>query len=155
MPKPFACPKMVDVEVRLLGDSDKQDLEGELSSSIGTGQVLTFDNKEKGAFHDGFIVNFNVTDDTGTGYTFPANAHDAMWAKPVDHFGESCPDEQHWSQFQAIEVCNDGNTLRVRNLNRKKKKFKFALRFTWPGQHGQELAMYDPGGDNNNGSARD
>jgi len=146
---------MVDVEVHLTDDTDKKNVQGNMTSPVGNGQILTFDNEHKGVCHDGFIINFNLTDETGTGYLFAPAAPDAMWAKPVEHFGESCPDEQHWNQFRAIEVCNGGNTLRVRNLNRKKRKFKFALRFTWSGQHGQDYAMYDPGGDNNNGTSRD
>lgn len=96
----------------------------------------------------GFIINFNLQDPDGTGYRFPDDEDEALYAAK----GNVCPtSKSSWGQFKPLDVKNDNRTLVVRNLNQKGEegKFGYALRVTK--DDGKTFLLLDPIGDNRNG----
>lgn len=120
----------------------------ELVSDLLCDGRLTFHNNGK----PGFKLNFNIVDDSKTGYLFPDDEAKAMWVKPVQDVKDDCPKtESHWEKFKAKKVECENRTLRVFNKNDGKELFKFTLLFTkTPSQNGPCIE-FDPIGDNRNG----
>ncbi|HEY4071331.1 MAG TPA: hypothetical protein VGM04_07230 [Sphingomicrobium sp.] len=119
-------------------------------------QNLTFNNENT---FDGFDLTFVIDDDTKKDFKFmdigtlangdPDPDVAPMWVKTVPNLGgQDCPDREFWDQFKAVKVYGNNKKLDVRNENKDKQCFKFALRFSTT----KGPVMYDPGGTNLNGT---
>lgn len=141
-------PKLANVDVIVTPSaSHPAGVKFDLSSSLGSGNRLTFKNHH----HPGFDVHFNIVDNDGTGCRFMADPKDAMWVQPIQPgMPDPCPTSPvYWDQFKARSVNMDGKQLEVRNLNQFVQEFAFSLRFMkpdWP-----DPIIYDPIGGNENG----
>jgi len=147
----------VNVDVIVTSDSKSPNgVRFAMNSNLGSGNQLTFKNKKKG---DWFEVDFTIVDDNEpkTGYLFPDDEKLAMYVKPVDDLTEPCPDDwndpRHWDQFEAQQVTNKNQTLRVRNWNHDIQLFKFTLWVTKTPNENGPCIPYDPVGSNQNGGS--
>ena len=120
----------------------------ELSSLLGSGNKLTFRNHGR----PGFRLRFRIVDNDKTGFLFPDDEKAAMWVWPVEKDTDPCPRTvSHWPTFEATDVADHNQTLKVTNHNDCPKLFKFTLLFTkTPDQNGPCIE-FDPIGDNRNG----
>jgi hypothetical protein len=143
----------VDVNVHIIRDATQPNgVRFSMSSGLGNGDELTFDNKGR----PGFDIKFKVVDDTGDGYLFmdfdPPNDKDPMWVKKIQDRGESCPVKgDHWPIFSTTELQDSNTVLLVHNKNNSKQLFKFALMFSKTPHQAPYEIMYDPIGSNQNG----
>lgn len=109
---------------------------------IGPDNHITFDNPPG---YNGFNVHFQLHG--AGGYRFPDDLEEALYVKG----GSStyCPQSKSkWGQFEAVNVLDNGRTLKVWNKNDAKAKFAYTLIAKKTGE--KDLVM-DPGGTNNNG----
>ncbi|QIK97043.1 hypothetical protein G7076_11985 [Sphingomonas sp. HDW15A] len=109
---------------------------------VGKDNHITFDNV---AGYNGFNVYFQLQG--ADGYRFPDDLEEALYVKG----GSStyCPQSKStWGQFEAVDVLDNGRTLKVWNKNDAKAKFAYTLIAKKTGE--KDLIM-DPGGTNNNG----
>lgn len=162
-------PKTVDIDVHIIDDSSKSPpfnfWMDPHDSKVGKskGENLRFENEGK---YDGFDLRFKVVDDTKAKEDFrfmdvgtlangdPDPDLAPMWVRMADSLGptEPCPDHEFWDQFETTSVSQNNKMLHVHNKNDDVQKFKFALLFSKnPSQSPCEI-MYDPGGDNMDGT---
>jgi hypothetical protein len=103
--------------------------------------ILVFNNYER----NGFDIDFQLWDNTGTGYKFPKKEGDAIWSQVT-----SCPRAAVADVLKPKKVSSDGLTLSVHNPNDSAiGYFYYTLRVV--DDLGNFVTM-DPGGVNNNGS---
>jgi len=108
---------------------------------VGPDNHLTFDD---GKDFSGFNIFYTL--EGADGYKFPKDdLNEALYVKG----GSStyCPQSKsQWGQFQAVDVLDDGRTLKVWNKNDAKAKFAYMMR----AKKGSDWLELDPGGTNNN-----
>ena len=99
---------------------------------------------------DPHTIVFELANRSKLDLRFPQNPDDAMWVAPDD---QTCPDNaQHQKQVVfATNVSADGEQLTVKNHNRDKKRFKFALNFHVTKDGQTKRIPFDPVWDNQNG----
>lgn len=148
-------PRYRRTEIEMERDDDEPDgvkfeFNKDLISSILEGKQR---EKYKNDGRPGFLIDFVIKDDDGTGLLFPKDKAEAMWVHPVADKDDPCPPRRStWDEFRAVEVRDDGRTLRVRNCNRRTQLFKFSLNFTRDRNNPHaEPICWDPIGDNRNG----
>lgn len=157
----MTSPRLVDINVSLIHHPTKPgnvDFDPEssvrVSNSKGGRHKFQFDNRG----HPGFTVRFNIVDNQ-FGYRFPDCPDDALWVCPIDSEDDPCPDREcHWPGFHAVSVESDDDGERNRRLvvcnpNRESQLFAFTLRLTRDSDP-KKFILYDPIGDDRNGSAR-
>jgi len=148
----MAAPETVQVDVRILANPIPPGPNGggfELISGIWSNNMLNFRNNG----HPGFIVIFNIVDETpAPAFRFAANLDQALWVRPFIGPGEDCPGAQcKWSQFEAQAVTGNGQRLIVRNRNEYTQRFGFVLNVTKNANGVGALQAIDPIGNNQNG----
>ena len=110
-------------------------------------EYLIFQNNNR----PGFIINFNLIDETNSGFLFPQTSKKkaAVWSR----VGNQCPinGDEVWDVFEPLRVINERTTLVVRNDNPSPAlgQFKYTLRVT--NDDGKSYTELDPGGDDQNG----
>jgi hypothetical protein len=109
---------------------------------------LQVNSKNEIVFHNrgrhGFLITYNLHDQTDREYVFVSGKKDVMWSQDV---AESCPDTSgQWKEFKVQNVSDD--TLVVRNLNETQTRFSYTLRVQ---DKDGNIRNLDPGGDNQNG----
>ena len=157
MPKQRASgptqPWSVEVDVYLEDASDPANPRFRIESLLKSGpnDELVFDNRGR----PGFTIRFYLHDQTQSGYEFPQQARDGAWSR-IGQYPQSCPNTQAHQVLVPIRVFKDGKTLVASNPNPGpppgQGPFCYALRVTNDG--GQTHLLLDPGGINQNGSAR-
>jgi len=110
---------------------------------------LIFDNEG----HDGFKINFILSDNTGHGYQWPPNSKkdQAVWSK-LTADAKYCPSDGDKDVFHALSI--NGSTLQVRNKNPKPAQGPFRYTLCVTNDGGASYLPLDPGGNNNNGSTK-
>jgi hypothetical protein len=120
-------------------DVDSNDLEKDKDGN------LIFENNG----HPGFMIHFDLDDQTGKGYVFPQNSKkdDAIFSKLGD---SGCPASGQ-EVFRPITVKPHRQTLIVHNPNEKPAlgKFRYTLQVGLRGA--SKYLPLDPGGVNQNG----
>jgi hypothetical protein len=130
----------VDVHLERGGDNPEFSVHSTLpKNSKG---YLKFDNRRPG-----FIINFNLFDETNSGYVFHTDEKEGVWSLR----GDNCPTSPADEVFEPLRVINDGQTLVVRNTNPHPAigVFKYTLRVTR--DFGETFLELDPGGEDLNG----
>lgn len=139
-------PWQVDVDVYLYDESADPPFTIESYLQSSGNDNLQFYNRGR----HGFLINFNLHDETGEGYKFPrpADLDQALRSK----MGHGCPPEGsgQWREFTAERITQNRSVLVVRNLNETKTEFWYTLRVTK--DDGATYRDLDPGGDNWNGN---
>lgn len=138
--------KSVDVAAKT-GDYDLAPLPPDPIPTAPDGSLL-FDNDH----HDGFDIDFVLTDKTGKNYAFPPNnkKQDAVSSKmgPID----SCPAQGTSDVFKVISVGGPNNSiLSVHNKNQDEVVGTFSYVLWLTNDGGSSYIKLDPGGTNNNG----
>lgn len=111
---------------------------------VGENNHITFDNV---AGYSGFNIHFRLQG--ADGYRFPDNLDEALYVKAGST--SNCPQSKSkWGQFEAIDVQDNGRTLKVWNKNDAVAKFAYMLIAT---KTGEKPLIMDPGGTNNNGGS--
>lgn len=141
-----AWPAEVDVRLKRAG----VDPQFEITSSLPRNAAgdLIFENNGR----PGFVISFNLIDQSGGNYLFPSRAHEAVWSAK----GTQCPRSPAHQVFEPLRVAAQGKTLVVRNDNPGPDHggpigpFRYSLRAT--NDDGVSYLLLDPGGENMNGS---
>ena len=139
----------VEVDVTLHSETPGDfTVESYLQSTPGS-HDLVFYNRH----HPGFLVTFNLIDETGLGYQFPspANRKDGVWSQK----GDTCPTAAQpcWDIFEkdSIKSKSKGSMLEAFNPNSGDAvgPFKYTLNVSKNGK--PPYLPLDPGGNNMNG----
>lgn len=145
---PAAPPKqpwVTEVDIYLTKGCPDPEFEIRTSLPVDQNGNIIFRNNRR----PGFIIRFNLHDETGSGYVFPPQpqVQDACWSQR----GSSCPQSAVRDVFDPQRVTNHGRTLEVYNRNPSPAigPFKYTLRITNDG--GATFCDLDPGGDDQNG----
>ena len=139
-------PWQVDVDVYVYDEKATPPFRIESYLQTSEGGRLQFHNRGR----HGFLVNFQLHDETGEGYQFPKPNELAKALR--SQAGASCPPPGvgQWREFTAERIIQNRSVLVVRNLNESKTEFWYALCITK--DDGATYRDLDPGGDNWNGN---
>lgn len=148
MAAPPKQPWSVDVDIYLTkGCPDPQfEIKTSLPIDPATGNIIFHNNRRPG-----FIIRFNLHDETGTNPPFVFPPQPQVQAACWSETGAACPQAPVWQVFDPRRVLNHGKTLEVYNQNPSPAlgAFKYTLRVTNDG--GATYCDLDPGGDDLNG----
>ena len=109
---------------------------------------LIFDNDH----HNGFNIDFVLTDQTGQGYAFPPNNQKQQAVSSQLGATTMCPPQGTSEVLNAINVSGPNNSiLSVHNPNQGNVVGPFSYALWVTNDNGSSYIKLDPGGRNNNG----